>query len=199
VKNLIRSIEGGYLHFNRVDHYIEGELADVQDGAELPLDQPGNAAATFERAPSFSLSDYYAQSRARTYACCFSLENSDHIWSHYGAGSVMGQVGLEFDLDRLRQWLNDGLSSSSAALMFDGTQCHQIFSINYGQAVYVARDSHRANTERAGQPDPVRLSERRSLRRGEGIACNLVGPGHGPFRACRWSRNRLPASPATAI
>jgi hypothetical protein len=102
-EHLIQSIEGGYLHFNRVDAYADFPLADVHDGAELPLDQPANQAMGFEKAPSFTLSDYYVRSRGRTYACCFSLENSPYIWNHYGLGSAMGQVGLEFNLEKLRR------------------------------------------------------------------------------------------------
>jgi hypothetical protein len=127
VENLIRSIEGGYLHFNCVDHYTDFTLADVHDGAELPLDRPSNQAATFEKALRFSLSDYYARSRGRTYACCFSLENSEHIWAGYGTGSTMGQVGLEIDFDRMRQRINDGVING--ALTAGSDRCHQIFSV----------------------------------------------------------------------
>ena len=150
VENLIRSIEGGYLHFNRVDHYTDFKLADVHDGAELPLDRPDNQAATFEKAPTFSLSDYYAQARGRTYACCFSLENSEHIWASYGTGSTMGQVGLEIDFDRMRQRINGGLIDG--ALFAGPERCRQIFSLNYGLAEYVDRAAHRANAGRAVNP-----------------------------------------------
>jgi hypothetical protein len=150
VENLIRSIEGGYLHFNRVDHYTDFTLADVHDGEELPLDAPGNRSSTFEKAPDFTLSDYYARSRGRTYACCFSLENSAHIWANYGTGSAMGQVGLEIDLDRLRQRINSGLAGG--AVMAGPERCHQIFSVNYGLATYVDRATHRANADRAANP-----------------------------------------------
>jgi hypothetical protein len=151
VENLIRSIEGSYLHFNRVDHYTDFALADANDGAELPLDQLSNRAATFQNAPTFSLSDYYGRSRGRTYACCFSLENSDHIWRHYGRDSPMGQVGLELNFEKLRQYLNARLSGD-AALMCGDVLCHQIFSINYGEVAYVDRTAHRANAERAANP-----------------------------------------------
>ena len=37
VENLLRSVAGSYLHFNRVDHYRDFSDADPFDGAELPL------------------------------------------------------------------------------------------------------------------------------------------------------------------
>jgi len=178
VENLIQSVKGSYLHFNRVDHYADFPLADADDGAELPLDQFSNQTTTFEKAPTFSLSDYYARSRGRTFACCFSLENTEHIWRHYGCGSLMGQVGLELDFEKVRERLNAGLAGD-AALMYGGLQCHQIFSINYGQVTYVDRESHRANTERA--PNPIeyaylkdgRFADERELR----VTLSAIGIG----------------------
>jgi len=77
---LIDSIAGSYLHFNRVDSYRDFDGADIQDGAQLPADLPSNANVGFQKAPEFKVADYYDQCRARTYACCFSLENDDHLW-----------------------------------------------------------------------------------------------------------------------
>lgn len=150
-EHLIQAIEGSYLHFNRVDAYADFPTADRDDGAELPLDQPSNQAAVFEKAADFTLSDYYARSRARTYACCFSLENSEYVWRHYGLGSPIGQVGLEFDFDKLRAMLNEHLTGASA-LMCGDIQCLQIFSINYGLVDYVDRSTYRANAERVANP-----------------------------------------------
>lgn len=178
VENLIRSVEGSYLHFNRVDHYTDFALADPDDGAELPLDQPSNRAATFQNTPTFSLSDYYGRSRGRTYACCFSLENSDHIWRHYGCGSPMGQVGLELDFEKLRQRLNTELAGN-AALMCGDVLCHQIFSISYGEVAYVDRTAYRANTERAANPieyaylKDARFVDERELR----VTLSTIGMG----------------------
>ena len=38
-EDLIKSISGSYLHFNRVDSYKEFDGADVNDGAQLPKDR----------------------------------------------------------------------------------------------------------------------------------------------------------------
>lgn len=178
VENLIQSIKGSYLHFNRVDRYKDFPLADAEDGAELPLDQLSNQTVTFEKAPTFSLSDYYARSRGRTYACCFALENSEHIWCHYGRDNEMGQVGLEVDFEKLRQRLNAGLAGN-AVLMYGDLRCHQIFSINYGEVTYVDHKTHRANTERAANPieyaylKDARFADERELR----VTLSAIGVG----------------------
>jgi hypothetical protein len=65
VENCVSSIEGGYLHFNRVDSYKDFPHADRHDGEQLPGDRAGNAAATFEKAPTFSAADYYDRSRSQ--------------------------------------------------------------------------------------------------------------------------------------
>ena len=39
VENLLRSIVGNYLHFNRVDSYSDFPGADPHDGRQLPEDQ----------------------------------------------------------------------------------------------------------------------------------------------------------------
>ena len=97
VENLLRSVTGNYLHFNRVDSYSDFQNADENDGQQMPKDQPANAAARLQKDPDFSAADYYDQSRARTYACCFSIENSDYIWKNYANGSAKGKVSVVFE------------------------------------------------------------------------------------------------------
>jgi hypothetical protein len=108
----------------------------------------GNAQTTFAKAPSFSAADYYNQSRARTYACCFSLENTDHIWRTYATCGARGKICVIFDFAKLRARLNHTLTQGNSALECNGIRCHQIFSINYGVVEYVPWDAHRANAER---------------------------------------------------
>lgn len=183
VENLLCSVAGSYLHFNRVDAYRDFVGADREDGAELPGDHAANAAISFEKAPDFKLSDYYAESRRRTYACCFSLENSKHIWTNYGLDSAEGQIGLVFDFAKLRRRLNATLAHDQAALMAGDFPCRQIFSINYGMVEYVSRDGHRINAARL--PNPIsyvflkdsRFREERELR----ISLSAIGVGHFVF------------------
>jgi len=153
VENLLRSVAGGYMHFNRVDSYVDFPGADAHDGQQLPSDQPGNALAKFAKAPDFSAANYYDQSRSRTYACCFSLENSDFIWANYANGGRKGKVCVVFDFAKLRATLNRTFQPGNAALEYNGNRCRQIFSVNYGIVEYVERDEHQANAERL--PNPI--------------------------------------------
>lgn len=180
VENLLRSITGGYLHFNRVDSYSDSPIVDPNDGRQLPKDQPGNASARFENTPYFSAANYYDQSRGRTYACCFSLENSGFIWEHYANGSEKGKVCVVFEFGRLRATLNRTLQPESAALLYNGNRCHQIFSINYGLVEYVQWKIHQMNTDRLANPilytylkDEARFSGEKELR----ISLSAVGIG----------------------
>lgn len=179
VENCVRSIEGGYLHFNRVDSYKDFPDADRHDGEQLPGDRAGNAAATFAKAPGFSVAHYYDQSRSRTYAFCAALEDTDHAWT-YGGGTARGNVGLVFDFDKLRATLNRALLSGGAALEFNGARCRQIFDLNYGIVNYVDWESHRANESRLPNPimytylkDRGRFAEERELR----ISLSALGIG----------------------
>ena len=115
VYNLLRSIDGAYLHFNRVDSYGDGPGADPHDGAQLPKDKPGNAGVGFEKAPTFTAAHYYDRSRERTYACCFGLENADYLWNNYGSGGAHGKIGLEFGFGRLRDRLNAFMTARERA------------------------------------------------------------------------------------
>jgi hypothetical protein len=153
VENLLRSITGNYLHFNRVDAYEDFPDADRNDGRQLPVDQPLNAEVKFATSRDFSAADYYDQCRSRTYACCFSVENSTYIWETYGKGSRLGKVCLVFELGKLKAMLNAAVNSTSSALLYEGKLCHQIFSVNYGLVKYVSWSCHQANT--TSLPNPV--------------------------------------------
>lgn len=178
-ENLLRSIVGNYFHFNRVDSYKDFPSADPHDGRQLPKDQIGNDGVRFKKAPDFTAASYYDQSRARTYACCFSLENSDFIWNNYANVSEKGKVCVVFEFGKLRATLNRTLQSGNAALEYNGIRCHQIFSVNYGIIEYVERDEHQANTEHL--PNPItytylkdkRFSKEKELR----ISLSAIGIG----------------------
>lgn len=181
VENLLRSVTGNYLHFNRVDSYSDFPNADKNDGRQLPNDQPANAAAKFQKAPDFSAAHYYDQSRSRTYACCFSTENSDYIWNNYANGSEKGKVCVVFEFGKLRAMLNRALTPEGAALLYEGNRCRQIFSVNYGSVNYVDRDTHRTNEQYLSNPilytyikDAARFREEQELR----ISLSAIGIGH---------------------
>jgi len=184
VENLIRSVGGNYLHFNRVDQYVDlsgsNPLADINDGRQLPKDEAANSRISFEKTPDFTAADYYYKSRSRTYACCFSMENSNYIWKHYGNGSANGKVCLVFEFSKLRATLNETFLPGNAVLECNGTKCHQIFSINYGIIEYVDWDVHEANEKRLPNPitytylkDKTKFSEEKELR----ISLSAIGMG----------------------
>ena len=194
VENLLRSIKGAYLHFNRVNSYTDFPGADPHDGQQLPEDQPGNATAKFAKAPDFSAAEYYDQSRARTYACCFSLENSDFLWNNFSNGSERGKVCIVFAFGKLRVTLNRTLWPGNAALEYDGIRCHQIFSVNYGIVKYVDWDRQQASAKHL--PNPIeytylkgkRFSEEKELR------VSLSATGIGQFALNDGSKMDFPAS-----
>lgn len=182
VENLLRSIVGAYLHFNRVDSYADFPGADQHDGQQLPKDQQGNAMARFAKVPDFSASSYYDQSRARTYACCFSLENSDYIWKEYANGRKKGKVCVVFEFGKLRANLNSRLRPGNAALEYDGNRCHQIFSVNYGIVEYVEWEEHQANSPQL--PNPIKytyLKDKRRFSKDKELRVSLSAPGIGQF------------------
>ncbi len=180
VGNLLRSTVGNYLHFNRVDSYGDFPNADPHDGQQLRKDLRGNAATRFEKAPEFSAADYYDQSRARTFTCCFSLENSDYIWKNYANGSPLGKVCVIFCYQRLRAMLNHTLQPGDAALEYNGVRCHQIFSVISGSFEYNDWAAHTANTEHLPNPiqytylkDKKRFAEEREFR----VSLSALGIG----------------------
>ena len=180
VENLLRSIDGGYLHFNRVDGYRDFPGADHRDGEQLPSDRPANALSKFEKAPNFSVADYYDRFRSRAYACCFSLENSDYIWTNYATDAKKGKVGVAFRFGGLRTMLNQACSPEKSQLVYNGLPCHQIFSLNYGIVEYVEFDGHRINMPHL--PNPIQYvhlksalyKEEKELR----VTLSALGMGH---------------------
>jgi hypothetical protein len=179
VANLLRSVSGRYLYFTRVDSYKDFPNADLHDGEQLHQDRAANKASRFEKNPDFSGADYYDRSRNRTYACCFSLENSDHIWRDYANGSARGKVGLAFDFAKLRATINETMKVRNG-LLYRGEACKQIFSVNYGVVDYLSWEEVRENIER--MPNPIRYTyikdksyaDEHELR----ISLSAIGMGH---------------------
>ncbi|MDK2124307.1 DUF2971 domain-containing protein [Parachitinimonas caeni] len=181
VENLLHSITGSYLYFNRVDSYADFPNADKNDGQQLPMDQAANATTKFEARPDYDAAQYYDQCRARTYACCFSTENSDYIWKNYANGSEKGKVCVVFEFGKLRTLLNSALDPEGAVLRYNGEVFRQIFDVNYGLVDYVDWDSHRANEQHLPNPirytyikDAARFSEEKELR----ISLSAISMGH---------------------
>ena len=141
-EDLIKSISGSYLHFNRVDKY-----PDAHDGEQLPKDLEDNLKTKFESNKNFSIADYYNQSRSRSYACCFSTENSDYIWNSYGNGGEKGKICLVFKFSKLRTKLNEIFNNDSTILKYNGKTLKKWFFLNYGLIKYIDWKNHKANKE----------------------------------------------------
>jgi hypothetical protein len=181
IENFIRSISGNYLHFQRVDTYKDFPGADESDGEQLPLDKSGNQGSKFAKDPTYTAATYYDSCRARTYAYCLSLENSDYIWKEYGnkEGSK-GKVCVVFEFEKLRQILNQTINDSS--LMYGNVVLHQFFSINHGIVEYVKRAEHRLNHEHL--PNPIQyayLKEEERYGQEKELRISLSAMGIGKF------------------
>lgn len=153
VENFLLSIKYSYLHFNRVDNYNDFPCADPHDGQQVPKDQERSERVKFEKAPNFSLANYYDRVRSRTYACCFSLDNSAFNWKNYGIDSEKGNVCVVFNFRKLRATINRFFQSGDAHIEFNGKHCDQIFDVNYGIVKYVEWENHQALTKRF--PNPI--------------------------------------------
>jgi hypothetical protein len=188
IGHFMQSVAGSYLHFQRVDRYRDFPTADAQDGDQPPNDRATNVGITFEKAPHYSVAQYYDNSRGRTYACCFSLENSDLIWQRYGEvdpieGDPIGKVCVVLDFSRLKAVLNEtiGNSPGHSALMVGDLRCKQIFFINYGLVDYIDIATIQTNAHKLVNPimyahmkDRVRFAGEKELR----ITLATVGLGN---------------------
>ena len=180
VEDFINSILGNYLYFNRVDSYKDFIKADPYDSEQLPLDRVGNASSYFEKDPSFTLERSYDQARQRTYALCLSLENSKYIWTHYGLNGKKGKICLVFDFEKLKESINQNLSSEDAHLQYKNQRCYQIFDINYGLIEYIDKRTFQINTTYLANPIQYvylkdhRFKQEKELR----ISLSPVGTGY---------------------
>jgi len=139
------------------------------------------AGISFEKAPTYTLDKYYDCARARTYACCFSLEHSSYIWEHYAPDR--DAVCLAFNFDKLRHRLNATMQASldnSGLLMQGENHFRQLFSINYGVVEYVDKSAHALHPVRLANPiqytflkDKERYASENELR----VALSALGVG----------------------
>lgn len=194
IEDLLRSIDGGYLHFNRVDAYTDGPAADKKDGLQPQKDRPGNASAKFAKDPQFSAADYYDQARARTYACCFSMENTDYIWDQYANSSKKGKVCVVFNFGKLRAILNQSLKLGNPVHEYNGKTLHQIFSINYGIVEYEDWANVRMNAGRLQNPIRYTYLKDKAYFEDEELRISLSAFGLGHFSLADGSLLDFPGS-----
>lgn len=141
VENLLTSIKDSYLYFNRVDSYSDQHIAnaDIHDGEQLPRDRPYNATTKFFGNPQKTLEIYNDEFRAKSYACCFSLEESKFIWDHYANDSKQGKVCIVFDFNKLRMAINESLRGKEFFFQHNDDFYRQVLCVNYGLVTYEER------------------------------------------------------------
>src|SRR5262249_45009679 len=101
LKNFTHMIENDYLYFRRVDTYHD----DKRDSDQPDKDKEASEKSKFENAPDYTAQNYYDSCRSKTYACCFSTENTPHLWEHYGENDP-NAICLVFDCHKLINFLN---------------------------------------------------------------------------------------------
>jgi hypothetical protein len=96
-------------------------------------------------------------------------------------GRCQGKGRCRLDFAKLRAAINRVLEPGTAVLFYNGIQCHQIFSVNYGIIEYVDWDRHQANEMRLLHPivytylkDRDQFSEEKELR----VSLSAIGMGH---------------------
>jgi hypothetical protein len=197
VGDFLRSAREHYLHFQRVDSYKDFATADVHDGAQPARDRTVNTGITYEKAPTYSVAEYYDTCRARTYACSFSLHNTPLIWQRYGIGDPVGKVAIVFNFGKLRETLNSTIGNEPGrpALMVGGIRCKQVFYINHGLVEYV--DIGEVQLNKDSLPNPIIYSylKDRALFAGENeFRVTLATLGMGSFALADGSEIVFPPS-----
>ena len=128
-ENFFSMLENDYLYFRRVDTYHD----DCRDSDQPDLDKEISNKAKFINNPEYTASNYYASCRSRTYACCFSTENSLHIWEHYEFNDP-NTFCLIFDAYKLTNYLNYYLDKSW--IIFNNKTPTNFFDFNNGLVSY---------------------------------------------------------------
>lgn len=190
VRYLIDMLQKNYLYFKRVDTYTD----DTSDGEQLPLDRPVGAGISFEKALTYTLEKYYDTARARTYACCFSLEHSAYLWEKYAPNR--DAVCLVFDFGQLRERLNATMQASldNHGLLVHGESCFkQVFSIDYGIVQYVDKQVHTLHSVSLANPIQFTfLKDERSYKCEKELRVALSALGIGEFVLNNGARMEFP-------
>lgn len=120
---------GNYLHFNCVANYDDFPRADINDGAQPPNERPVNASSSFVHDPEYNMEKYFDDSRSRTYACCFSTNNSKHLWENSGNHNDTPKICIIFDYIKLKTMLNATMLLPATRLLINNIPSTQIFQL----------------------------------------------------------------------
>ncbi|HVE44938.1 MAG TPA: DUF2971 domain-containing protein [Gammaproteobacteria bacterium] len=127
--NFFKMLKDNYLYFKRVNTYTD----DTRDSDQPDKDKEASEKSKFENAPEYTARHYYDSCRSKTYACCFSTENTSHIWEHYGDNDS-NAICLVFDCYKLINFLNNYFDE--ARLIYNNERLINFFFINYGLVTY---------------------------------------------------------------
>ena len=144
-ENFFDMFEKCYLYFRRVDTYAD----DKRDSDQPDKDKEISYIGKFESNPNYTAMNYYALCRAKTYACCFSTQKTQHLFEHYGK-SNHNALCLVFDCHKLIKFLNQFFDKSY--LLSEKKKIDNFFCINYGLVVYGDFDE---TFLKKGLPSPV--------------------------------------------
>lgn len=128
-KNFTNMVENDYLYFRRVDTYHD----DKRDSDQPDKDKEASQKRKFENALDYTAKNYYDSCRSKTYACCFSTENTSHLWEHYGE-SDPNAICLVFDAHKLINYLNYNFDETK--LIYNNKRLINFFFINHGIVTY---------------------------------------------------------------
>jgi hypothetical protein len=133
-------LEKKYLYFRRVDTYCD----DKRDSDQPDKDKELTKGIKFEKSPQYTVQQYYSDTRSKTYACCFSTENTQYLWDHYD-NQESNSICLVFDCEKLMKHLNS--KYENAKLIVDNKEYFNFFFINYGLVTYGNFDEAYINKE----------------------------------------------------
>ena len=128
-KNFADMVENEYLYFRRVDTYHD----DKRDSDQPDKDKEVSEKSKFENALDYTAKNYYDSCRSKTYACCFSTENTSHLWEHYGE-SDPNAICLVLDAHKLINYLNSNFDETR--LIYNNKRLINFFFINHGIVTY---------------------------------------------------------------
>ncbi len=130
-RHFIDMLKDGCLYFRRVDTYKD----DLRDSDQTNKDKQISKTSKFEKAPNKTAEDYYHATRARTYAACFSTQNTPYIWNEYSKynGTVdKNAVCLVFDAEKFITFLNTTYDNSKIYSALEN-----FFLLNHGLVEYI--------------------------------------------------------------
>jgi hypothetical protein len=163
-KYFLDMLKNNYLYFRRVDTYYD----DQKDSAQPENHRRNYGNITFENAPNFELTDYYNRFRSRTYACCFTTENTEYIREHYSNGDP-NAVCLAFKYGPFIDQLNSTYKGSK--ILLRDQFLDNFLNINYGIVTYGTFNEFISKRDGAANPiefayfkDKEKFSEEKEFR-----------------------------------